>query len=332
MPSAAETKRAYLLLLAMPAFFSSNLVLGRAAVEVVEPWTLAFWRWALAFLILLPFAARDFRAHAGTLLRAIPILLVLGTLGMWICGAIVYLSLKDTSATNATLIYTTSPIFIILIEMAFRGRAARFREIIGIVLSVIGVGVIVLKADPEALIAMRFSLGDIGILVCAVCWAVYSVLLRRPELQSVPTPTLFAAIAFAGVVTLFPFMLWETAVLGGVPATASAWTSIVALAIFPSVLAFGLFQYGVKIVGPAVTGIFMYLMPPYGVALAVMLLGETLHGYHIAGMILVTIGVAVATLPAALLERFSLFRRSRPAPALASQTTPDPTQSQKNAP
>jgi drug/metabolite transporter (DMT)-like permease len=148
----------------------------------------------------------------------------------------------------------------------------------------------------------------------------------------VPTPTLFAAIAFAGVVTLFPFMMWETAVLGGVPATASAWTSIVALAIFPSVLAFGLFQYGVKIVGPAVTGIFMYLMPPYGVALAVMLLGETLHGYHIAGMILVTIGVAVATLPETLLERFSLFRSSKPTPASEQGSIPDQAQSQKNAP
>lgn len=309
MPNASETGRTYALLVVMPLFFSSNLVLGRAAIEAVEPWTLAFWRWAVAFLILLPLAAGGLWAHRRTLAFRSPRLFILGVIGMWICGAIVYLSLKDTSATNATLIYTTSPVFILLIEMVFRGRPAKPRELAGIALSIIGVGVIVLKADLDALFGLRFSLGDIGILFCAICWAGYSVLLRDERLQTVPTLPLFAAIVFMGLVTLFPFMVWESAVLGGVPATTSAWVSIVSLAIFPSVLAFGLFQYGVKMVGPAITGIFMYLMPPYGVALAVLILGESLQSYHFAGMVLVTAGVAVATLPAQLWE--TVVRRAR---------------------
>ena len=307
MPTTTETRRAYLLLLAMPGFFSSNLVLGRAAVESVEPWTLAFFRWGLAFLILLPFAIGGLKAHGATLRAASPRLFLLGFLGMWICGAIVYLSLKDTSATNATLIYTTTPVFILLIEMMFRGRPAKTRELVGIVLAILGVLAIVLRLEWERLVGMRFSLGDLGILFCAICWAVYSVLLKRDDLQSVPTPTLFASIAGAGALTLLPFMVIETVLVAPLPTSTAAWGSILALAIFPSVFAFGLYQYGVKVVGPAITGIFMYLMPPYGVVLAVFILGETIALHHVVGMALVTAGVVIATVPLALVER--LVRR-----------------------
>ena len=103
-------------------------------------------------------------------------------------------------------------------------------------------------------------------MISAFSWAVYSVLLKRERLARLGTLPLFAMIALAGSALLVPPMLYEVVVLGAFPNGLKAWAMIVALAIFPSVLAFGLYQYGVKRVGPSVTGVYLYLLPLYGVA------------------------------------------------------------------
>ena len=287
--------RAYAILLAMPLFFVSNLVLGRAAVEAVAPWTLAFLRWFLASLILVPLAGAGLVAHRDALLREWPMLLLLGFLGMGICGGGVYMALKLTTATNATLIYTASPVVIVLLDALINRRKLPLSRALGVGAGFIGVAVIVLKGDLAALARLDLNVGDIGIVVAAIAWAFYSLLLKRRALQSFPTMPLFLAIAAAGTAVLVPFMLAEVALVGTFPSSLTAWASIVALAIFPSVLAFSAFQYGIKVLGPSLAGVFMYLLPPYGVALAVVFLGEAFRAYHAAGLALVFAGIVLAT-------------------------------------
>lgn len=284
----------------MPLFFSSNMVIGRGAVAEVEPWTLAFWRWLLAFLILLPAAWPGMLAHRETLMREWRAIALLGFLGMWVCGGIVYMSLRHTTATNGVLLYTSSPVFILLMEIAFRGQRTSLRQVVGIALAVLGVAAIIMRGDVARLIALEFNPGDIGISVAAMSWAVYSVVLKRGALNELPTIVLFAAIAGVGVVLLVPMVAWDIVALGHFPATASAWASIVGLAVVPSVLAFSTYQYGVKVVGPTITSIFMYLLPGYGVVLAILFLGEELRLFHAAGFVLITVGVVLATAPTAL--------------------------------
>jgi len=306
MARPSETVGAYLLLAVMPIFFSSNLVLGRAAVETVAPFTLAFFRWFVACLILAPFVAGAVRALLTDLTARHRLLLVQGFLGMWICGAIVYLALAHTTATNATLIYAASPIFILVIEFA-RGRRPRLLELAGILAAVLGIATIVLRGDPAALTALTFNPGDLGILFCAFAWAVYSVVLRASAFKGLPTLPLFWAIMAAGSLILAPFMVAESVALGRFPSSGVEWLSILGLAIFPSLVAFSLYQYGVKVVGPSVTGVFLYFLPVWGVAMAVLFLGEEVRAHHLVGMALVTLGVALATLPRELVER--LIRR-----------------------
>jgi drug/metabolite transporter (DMT)-like permease len=126
--------------------------------------------------------------------------------------------------------------------------------------------------------------------------------------------SLFAALAFAGVVTLAPFMLVEIAETGHFPASLDAWLSIFGLASISSVLAFYCFQHGVAVVGPSTAGLFMYLLPPYGVLMAVVFLGEELHGYHFAGFLLIMAGLLLATAPGALWRRIA----AKLPPSLAS--------------
>jgi drug/metabolite transporter (DMT)-like permease len=292
-----EQTRAYVILLFMPLLFSSNLVLGRSALEVVEPWTLAFWRWALACLILLPIAWSGIRLYSVDLVSEWKLIAVLGFLGMVVCGGGVFASLKHTTATNGTLIYTTSPVFVLILEVLFRGQRATLRQMIGIPLAFVGVAVILMRGELERLLGLKFNIGDLGIAAAAFSWAVYSVVLKRPALRRLPTMPLFATIAIAGTLLLLPLMIVETAVVAPVPVSARAWTSMVGLAIFSSILPFLAYQYGVKVVGPAVTSVFLYLLPLYGVVMAVTFLGEEFHAYHAAGFVLIMAGVVMATAP-----------------------------------
>ncbi|WP_186395168.1 MULTISPECIES: DMT family transporter [unclassified Stappia] len=293
-------QRAYALLLVMPLFFASNIVIGRAAAATVEPWTLAFLRWLVAFLILLPFALPGLKQHRDEILRNWRLITIMGLLGMWFCGAGVYFALRYTSATNGTLIYTSSPVLILMLEWLFRGRAIGRREAIGIVLAILGVVAIVVKGSLGQLLALRFNAGDVIFAIAALSWAVYSVLLKRKTLAAVPTISLFAALAFAGVVTLAPFTLVEIVETGHFPASLDAWLSIFGLALIASVLAFYCFQHGIAVVGPSTAGLFMYLLPPYGVIMAVVFLGEELHAYHFAGFLLIMSGLVMATAPVSL--------------------------------
>ncbi len=287
----------YALLAFSPLFFSTNLLIGRASNALVEPWTLAFGRWSLAALILLPFAFTGIIASWEKLRAAALDIFILGVLGMVICGGIVYISLHYTTATNGTLIYTSSSLMIVLLDAIYFGKRLTITRGIGLVLGFIGVATIVLNGDISRLYTLQFNPGDIGILICSVSWAIYSVMLKRDRLKDLPTLPLFAAIAAVGSLCLVPFVIFEIANTGSYPSTLSAWRNIVALAIIPGVLAYGTFQMCVKRVGPSVTGVFMYLIPLYGVLLAVLFLGERFHAYHAVGLILVIAGVVFATDP-----------------------------------
>ena len=285
---------AYGLLLVAPLMMSSNVVIGRAAAEVMPPVGLAFWRWSLALVLMLPLAGAGLWRHRHVLRRQWALLLVLGALGMGVCGAFVYVGLQTTTATNAGLIYAASPALILAIGALFRGETVRPRQVAGIVLAIAGVAAILARGDIAALLALRFTIGDFWVLGATIAWAVYSVLLKRQSLL-MPTFVLFAAIAAAGVLCLAPFYVAET--LAGQPVvwTPEALLSVAGVAVFASVLAYSSYQKGVTLIGPARAGPFMYLMPAYAAVLAMLFLGERLALFHLVGFALILGGVALAS-------------------------------------
>lgn len=287
--------RSYAVLAVMPLFFVSNLIIGRPAVETVPPWTLATLRWGLACLILAPFALPPARAHARALIAARGRILLLGFLGMWICGGIVYLALLYTTATHGTLIYTASPAIVVLIQALIARRPLPLAQTIGVLFAIGGVFVIVLEGNPIAIFSHQFNIGDLMFVFAAIAWAFYSLLLKDTTLQTIPTLTLFFMIALAGTLMLLPCMLIELAPGDGFPVTLRAWASIAGIVIFASVLSFSAYQHGIKTVGPAITSIFLYLLPCYGIVLAALFLGERIFAYHGVGLLLVLVGIALAT-------------------------------------
>jgi len=282
-------------MLVTPLLFSSNLIFGRLVIPEVAPFTLAFLRWTLAALVLLPavFAARTVASlyiarHTGHWL-------LMGFLGMWICGAGVYVALQFTSATNGTLIYTTSPLIVLLIERVFFRRKISLREAAGILIGFLGVAIIVLRGDLGALAGLDFNIGDLIFVAAAIAWAVYSVLLRGSRTAGLPVLSLFGLVALAGALLLAPFAAWEYLAGARMPVTLSAWGGIAGTVVFASLLAFSGFQYGVSRLGASTASAFMYLMPPYGVGMAVFALGEPFETFHAVGIATVLGGLILAT-------------------------------------
>jgi drug/metabolite transporter (DMT)-like permease len=286
----------FLVMLVAPLFFSSNLIFGRLVIPEVAPFTLAFLRWTLAAIALLPWVFASRGAARSYLLANKGHWLLLGFLGMWICGGIVYLALRYTSATNGTLIYTTSPLIILIFERLLYGRRIAWREFAGIAIGFTGVAIIVLRGSMAVLTSMKFNIGDLMFVASAVSWALYSVLLRARPVEGLDNLALFGLIAGAGSLLLAPVALGEFLLDAPMPVTSQAWMGIGGIVAFASLLAFSGFQYGVARLGAATAGVFMYLLPPYGVGLAVFVLGEPFRLYHALGIATVLTGLVMATL------------------------------------
>ena len=300
MPSAQEPGRtpAYLVMLLVPLCFASNVVLGRSVVAEVSPFTLAALRWGTVALLLAPFLIADRRAAMAVLRRHAGLLVLLAFLGMFVCGAGVYLALRSTTATNGTLIYTTSPVIILILEFAFLSRAISRREMAGSLIAFLGVAAIVLRGSPAAALALDFNVGDLIFVFAAISWAAYSILYRSPGLAGLSNLTLFSLLSALGAAILVPAARVELALGGTLPQSPSSWGGLGGIILFASLMAYLGFQFGIRRLGAATAGAFMYLLPPCGVLLAVVFLGEELELFHVAGIGMVTAGIVLATAPA----------------------------------
>ena len=285
---------AYVLLAATALMFATNLLVARATADDLPPVALAFWRWSGAFVLLLPFCATTLWRHRAAALADWRDTLLLGMLGMGICGAVVYLAAATTSATNMGLIYATSPVLIILFARLFYGETMTGRQMLGVALSLLGMLVVIARGDMQTLLAVRFTIGDLLILGAAIAWAVYSVALKHRPSVLPPTARL-AAITLGGVILLLPFVLAESLVYKPYPLT---WRSVGVAAFLALVPGFGAYQaygYVQRHLGAGPTGLIMYMSPLFTALLSFLLLGEQLHLYHLAGVLLVLPGIFLAT-------------------------------------
>ena len=285
---------AWTLLLLTPAMFSVNM-LGARYATFVPPNALALGRWFFVALMLLPFVWTRLVRHLHALGREWRDLLLLGAIGMWICGAWVYIGARSVPALNIGLIYAASPILVVALGRLLYGERLTTGRIAGIVLCLAGVAAVFAKGRIENLLSVQFTEGDLWIAAASACWGLYSVLLKaRPS--TLDPLTRLCAISFAGSLVLLPFTLGE-ALLWQAPDLADwrTWLAWIVLAIIPGVGAYGAFAYCVRELGPSITSVSMYLGPLYVGILAWLILGETPQWYHLMGTLLVLPGLFLAT-------------------------------------
>ncbi len=293
MDTRPRHRAALALLFITPALWSVNALIARKAVSV-EPHLLAMTRWLLASALFALGNQREIWAHRHQVLAGWRHYLVLGALGMWICGAWVYIGGRSTSAANIGLIYSISPVLIVLASALWLGERFRGPQALGVALALAGVLHVVLKGQWGALTTVHFVPGDGWILAATLSWTLYSLLLRRWH-SPLGASARLAVISLAGALVNLPFALWEMAHSAG-PVFTSEWAVLAGIAAvipgFGAYLAHSVMQ---RELGAARVSVVLYLAPIYTAAMAWLVLGENLRSYHFWGLALVLPGIFLVT-------------------------------------
>ncbi|MEH6576758.1 MAG: DMT family transporter [Amphritea sp.] len=284
---------AYFLLTLTTLFWAGNFVTARGIHEDFPPLTMSFIRWGLALVIISPLFIPRLKRNWPLIRQHLPILSLLAIVGVASFNSLIYIGLQTTMATNATLMQSGIPIIILMISSLFLGESVSARQWIGVFISLAGIITLIGRGDISILQSLAFNSGDLWVFVAVLCWSAYSVLLRWKPVE-LDGFTFFGFTVMVAVMVIFPFMLWE--VLSGLAPVWSVRTSgaIVYMAICPSILAYIFWNRGVAELGAATAGLFIHLLPLFGLILSVIFLGEQIQTFHLTGMGLIFTGIYLA--------------------------------------
>ncbi|GEO80661.1 DMT family transporter [Pararhodospirillum oryzae] len=283
-------------LLCLAAFFwATNAIVGKiAATAGIPPISLAFWRWTLAVLFILPLTGRALWRQRAVVRRQWPLLLTLGTLSAGAYNALMYAALNHSTALNVSLVGASMPVIMALMARLVLGDRLRVLQWAGIGISLCGVVLVLLRGDPALAASLTLNPGDGLMLLATVSWSAYSVTLRRhpPGLGALEFLT---AQMIGGLVILTPLAVWEGASGSGMPLT---WTTAWILpytAVFPALVAFGCWNRGLAAVGPGIAGIYTNLIPVLTALMAVAVLGEQIAWYHGVALVAILGGITLVS-------------------------------------
>ena len=268
---------------------ASNLVVARGGVEHVPPISLAFWRWSTVFFLLILFNYKIFNKKR-ILLKEYKELFFLGLMGCGVCGAFPFIAGQTTTIINMGIIYTSSPIFIILLSYFLFKEKMNLFKLIGLFTCLVGVLIIIIKGDYLSLISLKFTKGDLWMLGASVGWALYSIFLFNWK-SSLNVFERFTAISFFGALSLLPFYFFEQNFVSSTIFDMKFLFWIFFAAISPGIIAFILYTYTQKYLGATTTGFTLYLFTVYGAFYGILFFGETLELFHLYGTFLVFLGV-----------------------------------------
>jgi len=272
---------------------ASNIIVARGGVEYVPPVSLAFWRWLTVFVILMPFFFDEIIKKKENFKKESFKLFFLGLMGCGICGAFPFIAGMSTTMANMGIIYTSSPIFIIVLSVLFFGDKINFSRVIGLILCLSGVLMIICKGDFSYLVNFKFTSGDLWMLGAAVGWAVYSIFLINWK-SSFSLMARFTLIAFFGAISLFPFYVIEETYFFNTKFNNDFIFWVLFAAISPGIIAFTLYTKVQKYVGASLAGFTLYIFSIYSAIYGIILFDESLLSFHYYGASLVFIGVYLA--------------------------------------
>jgi drug/metabolite transporter (DMT)-like permease len=288
------SKSPYFLLTLGAFFWSLNQVFGRGLRGEIPPMAFAFWRWAIAMTVLLPFALPKFIRQWPIIRAAWKPLLVLGLFGTAFHNALQYVGLQYTTATNGLLLNSVIPIMVIAFSWLFLGLRLTGTQRIGVILSLIGVVCIVVQGDLAVLQTLAFNQGDLWILIGISLWVVYTIFLRwRPP--SLDPIAFLWLIGMVGLIGISPFYAYEVASGRTLVTSAKSLAVLAYTGLFPSILAFVFWNYGVKQIGPNKASLFLHLVPVFGSIVSILFLGEQLFAFHFIGIVLIFSGIYLST-------------------------------------
>ncbi len=276
-------------------FWAINTVIAKAVVMEIKPMALSFYRWLLAFIFILPFAVPHLKKDIILIRQNLGILFILSIPSVTAYNSLVYFGAQYTSATNISLVVATMPVMTILFAWVMNREKPFALQAFGIMISIIGVLIIISQGSWQVLSTLSLNPGDLLIVLSIASWSFYSVLLKKNQINISPI-SLLTVLIFFGVLSILPFYVWEFSVFQGFELKINTVIMFLYLGIFPSIVSYLCWNFGVKTAGASIASVFMYLLPVFTSIIAFIFLNENLFLYHFAGGLLILFGLIMSSL------------------------------------
>lgn len=297
----------YLLLSLTSLFWSLNFIIGKLLAGVIPPITLSFFRWLPPLLFFLVYYRKELWQELQYFKSHIMLTLLLGGTGYCLNSISVYEAVRFTTTINTSFINAFNPVLIAITGyLMYRYPVTRVQGL-GFLFSLIGVLFIIFKGELARILTLQINIGDLFMVGSIASWSVHTVVYKKKS-GSFVGGGIFPLMMLAGLIITFPLALAESI------KTEWAWIemlrmkhiwAILALNIFPSVLAYLFWNRALTTIPANKVAIFQYLIPVYTTAISVVFLGEQLRAFHLLGGGLIFFGVLLVTNSGLLLGRFS---------------------------
>ena len=285
---------AYILLILTTLFWSGNFIVGKAASTYeIPPFSLNFYRWLFAGLILLPFTIKEIIKKKDYILNNVGFFIILGVTSITIFNSTVYYSLYYMQVISGVLMISTIPVWIMFISSILGIEKTNRFQIFGVILSLLGVLFIITKSDLEVIKNLAFNRGDLIMASGMFAWALYSALLKKKTYE-ISQITLLEVVIISGLVFLVPIYILEmnfgNQIILGMPFV----LTLSYVVIFPGLASFFFWIKGIGIIGANRAGVFLHLMPVFGSIMAIVFFGEKFMIYHLLGAIFIIAGITLS--------------------------------------
>lgn len=276
--------------------WSGNFIIARGVIKDIPPVTLAFYRWLVATLILLPFAWK-LLSETFRFFRSRPWYFLLAAVtGVSMFNTFVYIAGHYSTAINMALLGTcTSPVISVILARIFLKEKIPFIRIVGMILCIAGVLFLLSGGDFSKLISFRFTKGDWWVLAAAFTFAVYNTSVKKKPAAMPPISFLFL-LFLLGTIVLLPFYIYELNNEGGIEINVSNISAILYLALGASVICFLIWNKAIVLLGTGRTALFGNLIPVFSSIEAMIILDEDITYIHIISFIIVVTGLVIANL------------------------------------
>ena len=282
---------AYVLLVLSTLFWSGNFIVGKfATLFEIPPLTLNFFRWTSAWLILIPFTYKEIYKNRNYIKKNWLLISFMGVITISTFNSVVYVALNYTQVINAVLVLAAIPAVVMILSALMNIEKTNIFQLIGLILSIIGVATIISNADIQKIIFLNFNKGDLWMLVCVLSWAIYSTLLKKYKFKFSQF-TLIQLMISVGILFLIPQFFYEKSIGLEVNFNKAFFLILFYVVVFPAIAAYYCWQKAIEIIGPNRSSMFIQLMPLFSAVLAIIIFNEKFQLYHFVGAIFILIGI-----------------------------------------
>lgn len=261
---------------------------------MISPVALSFFRWLTACIFLAPFCIPRFPQFIETVKKRPWYFFWISFTGISLFNTFVYIAGQYSSAINLALIGTTSsPIFSIILASVFLKEKLGTRQYAGLFICILGILVLLSKGSIGRLLNFEFTTGDAWILVGALLFAIYNILVRKqpPGMKGID----FLFITFLlGTFFLIPMVIVEQFYAPPIEWSWSLAGIFIYLGLGASVIAFLSWNYAIARLGAGKASLFGNLIPVFSALEAMLILDEQLSLFQAIGGLVVICGLIIA--------------------------------------